>query len=165
LEIIEGLAYLHSKEIAHRDLKPTNILISNQHYAKLSDDEEITRQYNSRPIACKLADFGESRSLLIQTQSFLATKMTNVDRGTVTFLAPEILLNNFPTSGASIPDLLHADVWSLGMIFFCMINPSFKYPFCSEIQSVGRNNSQEDLKKFITSFVERGEASLARYKL
>lgn len=45
LEIVEGLAYLHSKEIAHRDLKPTNILISNQHYAELSDDEEITRQY------------------------------------------------------------------------------------------------------------------------
>ena len=153
MEIVEGLAYLHSKEIAHRDLKPTNILISNQHYAELSDDEEITRQYNSRPIACKLADFGESRSLLIQTQSFLATKTTNVDRGTVTFMAPEILLNKLPISGASIADLLLADIWALGMIFFCMINPSLKYPFCSEIQSVGRINSHEDLKKFIGSLL------------
>ena len=111
------------------------------------------RQYNSRSIACKLSDFGESRSLLIQTQSFLATRTTNVDQGTVTFMAPEILLNNFLTSGALIPDLLHADVWSLGMIFFWMINPSFKYPFCSEIQSVGRINSQEHLKKFIASLL------------
>ena len=73
LEIAKGLAYLHSKEIAHGDLKPTNILISNQHYALLSDDKEIMQQYNSRPIACKLADFGESQSLLIQRQSFLAS--------------------------------------------------------------------------------------------
>ncbi len=73
LEIIEGLGYLHSQEIAHRDLKPSKILISNQHYAKLSDNQEIRQQFDSRPIACKLADFGESRSILIQTQSILAT--------------------------------------------------------------------------------------------
>ena len=126
-------------------------MISNQHYAELSDDVEVTRQYHYRPIACKLADFGESRSHLIQTQTFIATKTTNVDRGIVVFMAPEILLNEFLISGASIPDLLLADIWALGMIFFCMINPSLKFPYRSEIRSAGCVSSQEELKKFICS--------------
>ena len=50
-------------------------------------------------------------------QSFLATNTTNVDQGTVTFMVPEILLNKLPISGASIADLLLADIWALGMIF------------------------------------------------
>ena len=68
-EIIDGLAHLHSKGIAHRDLKPANILISNQHYCTLSDNNEMLRQFELRPVACKLTDFGESRSLLVQTQT------------------------------------------------------------------------------------------------
>lgn len=44
MEIVEGLPFLLSKGITHRDLKPGNILISNQHYAELSDDYEVRRQ-------------------------------------------------------------------------------------------------------------------------
>ena len=68
MEIVVKLTFLHSKGIAHRDLdlRPGNRLISNQHYAELSDDE-VTRQYHSRPIVCKVADFGEGRSHLIKT--------------------------------------------------------------------------------------------------
>ena len=73
-EIIQGLDFLHSKGIAHRDLKPANILVSNQHYSEFSDDDAITQLCRSRPIACKLTDFGESRSQLIQKQSILASK-------------------------------------------------------------------------------------------
>lgn len=52
-EIIDGLAYLHSKNTAHRDLKAANILVSNQHYSTLSvDAEEFALAYQSRPIAC-----------------------------------------------------------------------------------------------------------------
>lgn len=29
LDIVSGLAFLHSKRIIHRDVKPTNLLISN----------------------------------------------------------------------------------------------------------------------------------------
>jgi serine/threonine protein kinase len=62
-EISEGLAYLHSKEIAHRDLKAKNILVSNQHYCHIADEEK-KMLFSERPVICKLADFGESRSQL-----------------------------------------------------------------------------------------------------
>ena len=71
-EIIDGLAYLHSHRIAHRDLKTANILVNNQHYITLStDSEEFEQMSRERPFACKLTDFGESRSLLIQTQALI----------------------------------------------------------------------------------------------
>jgi serine/threonine protein kinase len=36
-QILQGLAYLHSKNIAHRDLKPTNILINSEGIVKIAD--------------------------------------------------------------------------------------------------------------------------------
>ena len=81
-EIIDGLGYLHNQRIAHRDLKTANILVSNQHYNSLSvEDEEFGPTYQARPIACKLTDFGESRSRFIQTQAIVASKTTNIGRG------------------------------------------------------------------------------------
>ena len=63
-DIITGLEYLHGKNIAQRDLKPANILVSNQHY---SNPCLIKGDYKTAhaecPIVCKLANFGLSRSL------------------------------------------------------------------------------------------------------
>ena len=159
-EIINGLTYLHSRGIAHRDLTPANILVSNQHYTTLSDDDEILRQYLSRPIACKLTDFGESRSQLVQTQSMLASKTNNIDRGTVVYMAPETLVKKMRISNATISDLFLVDIWTLGMIIFTMINPNLKYPFRSEIRSAGGISSQEELKKFICSLLAQGKHHL-----
>ena len=108
--------------------------------------------YQSRPVACKLADFGESRSLLIQTQTMLASK-TNVDRGTLIYMAPELLLKELALSTASIDDLTLANIWALGMIFFTMINPSLKSPYILDIRPQRGISSQGELKSFITSLV------------
>ena len=69
-DLVTGLAFLHSNGIAHRNLKPGNTLVCNQHY----DKDDLQGSYAKCPIVCKLADFGLSRSLDIQTCSFLETR-------------------------------------------------------------------------------------------
>ena len=163
-EIIHGLAHLHSKGIAHRDLNPANILISNQHYCTLSDENEIARQFECRPVACKVTDFGESRSLIVQTQSFAASRTNNIDRGTVVNEALELFVKEMLLSDASIGDFMLADIWALGMIFFTLINPSVKYPYRSEIRLARNVSSQDQLKIFISSLVSQKKLPLADEK-
>ena len=108
-EIVEGLSYLHKNGIAHRDLKPAhrdlkpaNVLVSNQLYDIVTNKDELNVHYQSCPVMCKLSDFGNSRSLLVQTQTVLSTKTDKLDRGTVVYMAPEILLPEKQPSKASM---------------------------------------------------------------
>ena len=110
-EIVEGLSYLHKNGIAHRDLKPANVLVSNQHYDNITNKHELNIHYQSCPVICKLADLGESRSLLVQTQKVLSSRMDKLDRGTVVYIAPEILLPEKQPSKASMGDLMLCDTW------------------------------------------------------
>ncbi|KAK3712178.1 hypothetical protein QZH41_005805 [Actinostola sp. cb2023] len=149
-EVVRGLAFLHGSGIAHRDLKPANVLVSNQHYSALTEDE-IACQFQRRPVICKLTDFGESRSAYIQTQTVMASQTSRVDRGTVVYMAPEILVPEQTSFQASLHDLAIADIWSLGMTLFTMINPNIKCPYLIEIKSAKSNNLKAgDIKMFIS---------------
>ena len=67
-EVAVGLKFVHEDGIAQGDLKPANILLSNDHYIHVCGDELELILENS-PVVCKLSDFGESRSSIIQTQT------------------------------------------------------------------------------------------------
>ena len=108
-DVLTGLEYLHENGVAHRDLKPGDTLVCNQHY----DKDDFETSHAKCPIVCKLADFGLSRSLDIKTCSFLETKTELTFRGTPVFMAPEIQLGDLKT--ASQEDLERADIWSLGL--------------------------------------------------
>ncbi|CAD7702914.1 unnamed protein product [Ostreobium quekettii] len=99
-DVTSAMAYLHSLDIIHGDLKAQNILLQ-------------TCRSNERGFICKVADFGLSRSSrcrsYIQTNTF----------GTVSHMPPELLSDGILTPAT--------DVYSFGMMLFEMISGEAPY--------------------------------------
>ncbi|MBI9046260.1 MAG: SUMF1/EgtB/PvdO family nonheme iron enzyme [Anaerolineaceae bacterium] len=92
IKLADALAYAHKKEIIHRDIKPGNILITE----------------NREP---KLVDFGIAK-ILDMGQTSLLTR-TGVGIGTPEYMAPEQFL------GKDIDG--RADIYALGVVLFEMV--------------------------------------------
>ena len=133
-DVVEGLCFL-SNDIVHRDLKPSNVLVSNWHYCKKDiSADQLPSVFADCPVVCKLTDFGESRSTLLQTASIIHVKTMNIKRGKKPYMAPEIILEgklNYPT----MDDFKAIDIWALGMTFSSIINPDVEFPYEMELNS------------------------------
>lgn len=110
-QIITGLAYLHQREIIHRDIKGANILVDNLGSIKISD-------------------FGISKK--IEATNILGAAGSNKNRpslqGSVFWMAPEVVKQTSYT--------LKADIWSLGCLVVEMMTGSHPYPDCSQLQAI-----------------------------
>lgn len=136
-KVAEGLAFLHSNNIVHRDLKPGNVLVSNKHYANTGiNQNQFTDLFGQDPVICKLTDFGESRSHLLQTSAIIHAQTANVERGTKPFMAPEIVCENRKLTHVTLEDMKAIDVWALGMTLFSLLNPDLNYPYEIELKSL-----------------------------
>ena len=127
-------------------LKPSNVLVSNQHYCHKSS---FSSEYEHNFIVCKIADFGLSRSLETQTRSIVQSRTNDIYRGTEVYMAPEII--NRQLQKATITDLKKMDVWSLGMLSFATINPNLSTPYSKLIEELDVEFSPDPMKEFMAN--------------
>ncbi|KAL4714398.1 hypothetical protein ACJJTC_017693 [Scirpophaga incertulas] len=96
-QIISGIQYIHTMNIAHRDLKCENIL--------------ITANYN-----VKITDFGFARYVRHRDRDILSDTYC----GSLSYAAPEVL-KGMPY----LPK--QADMWSIGIILYTMLNKALPF--------------------------------------
>ena len=108
-QFFDGLAFLHSKGIAHRDIKPDNILV----------DAEGMLNSNKEP-TLKICDFGSAKQLPNHNWGYINQVAANahpsvLPRGSVTYIStryyrsPELLYSN-AYYGVEI------DLWAAGCV-------------------------------------------------
>lgn len=147
-DVANGLQFLHEKGIAHRDLKPDNILICNSHYQECPE-REIQYWWSTSPVITKLTDFGESRSTLLQTRTLVQTSTANLFRGSPCYMAPEAFLEI--GDRATMCDMQKMDLWSFGMIMYSIINPDVSHPYALEIEYEKELSPKDALKQCMRS--------------
>jgi mitogen-activated protein kinase kinase kinase len=112
-QILTGLAYLHSKDIIHRDIKGANILVDNKGTVKISDFGISKRV--------------EASSLLAPSAGKKAAQRVSL-QGSVFWMAPEVVRQTAYTK--------KADIWSLGCLIVEMLTGQHPHPNCTQMQAI-----------------------------
>ena len=101
LDVLSGLQYMHSNNIAHRDIKPDNLLVAG--------DGTV-----------KICDFGSAFDYgVVEDQQSATPKLPQRIPGTPVFTAPEL----WGVSAGKIAktQAFAADIWSLGASMFVLL--------------------------------------------
>jgi eukaryotic-like serine/threonine-protein kinase len=105
LHILDALAYIHSLDVAHLDIKPENILFR----------QPVLKDLPVDPV---IIDFGVAAS----------TKLINPTGGTLNYMSPEYLEKlQGRVAPEKIVDLRKVDIYALGVVIYRMWTG--RYPF------------------------------------
>lgn len=105
LQLLLGLKFIHNKGYAHRDIKPDNILITN----------DYTIKYIDFGLAC------------LQRCGIVSCVNTcKGTPGTLFYMPPEFFTGKYKPS---VEGSKAHDIWSLALVMFELANGSYSYPF------------------------------------
>lgn len=112
-QLVHGVAYLHSKGLAHRDLKLDNCVV------------------NSNQIL-KIIDFGSATHFRYSSDQTRDIVYCREVVGSDPYLAPEVLSGS-PYNPAA------ADIWSVGIIYCCMVLRRFPWKIPNDSDTSYKN--------------------------
>ncbi|KAF2463489.1 protein kinase byr2 [Lindgomyces ingoldianus] len=138
-QILQGLSYLHSRDIIHRDIKGANILVDNKGSVKISDFG-ISKRVEASTLLNGPGGGKKGQRVSLQ--------------GSVFWMAPEVVRQTAYTR--------KADIWSLGCLIVEMFTGSHPHPNCTQLQAIFKiggsgdasptmpDNAGEDAKAFLS---------------
>ncbi|PKI82734.1 mitogen-activated protein kinase kinase kinase [Malassezia vespertilionis] len=106
-QILQGLSFLHAREIVHRDIKGANILVDNKGGVKISD-------------------FGISKK--VESGLLNATGNRDALQGSVYWMAPEVVKQTMYTP--------KADIWSVGCLVVEMLTAEHPWANLDQMQAL-----------------------------
>lgn len=129
-QILDGLSYLHNRNIIHRDIKGANILVDNRGAVKISDFG-VSKQTTSNLTNPSLASNPVGPLGPAGTRTSL--------QGSVFWMAPEVVRQ----TGQSIK----SDIWSVGCLIVEMFTGSRPFPSMTTLQTLFAVGSQGERPK------------------
>ena len=136
-QILVGLAYLHSKDIIHRDIKGANILVDTHGAVKISDFGISKRVQDSRTLLSSESTDSTQATGRRAAGGLPGNRVSM--QGSVFWMAPEVVKQTAYTR--------KADIWSLGCLVVEMLTGSHPHPNLSQLQAIfkiGGNRGQSD---------------------
>lgn len=139
--MVDAVLYMHSNEIAHRDLKLENVLLDQEYNPKITDfsysvstfdkstNPRVARDNLNKLYPAKNNNPAPRHSSLRLNDTFC---------GTLPYLSPE-MMRQYPY------DSKKSDVWSLGVCLFVMLNDRLPFPF-NDIKVMVRKQLTRDYK-------------------